>query len=510
MFLIFQLNKDKILKNLVLGVRLVFFIYEILQKIIYLLLIILSKFLVNKKFIRFCELRNSNVFLNEIKLTKEKINAEIMQGKEYPIIYWFHVASAGEMEQAIPVARKLHEKLGAQFFVTYYSPSAEPFLKNFPAKIGCVALPIDLRYLYNKMFKEINIQKMFFVRYDIWPSLFKTCLKNKIELNLISASSEKTKKGFLGYLSKIWNKKYYTNFTNIFAVSKEDSRYFSEYLNKSNVYLAGDAKWARANERALNGSEKRSDKDFSLFYSYCMAQKKSLFKKSIVFGSPHLEEHKVALDCSTLMEKLFIIYVPHDVNTKTCQSILEDYYTLGIRAVLFSELITSIKADIENNNNENKISNSIFDSHHNELKIPNNLYNYKKETHFSSNLISLCEVIIVDKVGYLAEIYELADVAIIGGGFDGQIHNVLEPAAHGVPVLIGNLFLRAREAKDLVNSGGAISFQNRNELFQFLAQWVSLMEKGADSTHPAIRLGLARSKAIELFKSIPDTSLFKR
>ena len=120
--------------------------------------------------------------------------------------------------------------------------------------------------------------------------------------------------------------------------------------------------------------------------------------------------------------------------------------------------------------------------------------------------MSLSEIIIVDKIGYLAEIYELADAAIIGGGFDGQIHNVLEPAAHGVPVLIGNMFLRAREAAQLINSGGAISFQNSNELFQFLAQWVSLVEKGADSTHPAIQLGQARSKAIELFKSIPDTS----
>ena len=184
-----------------------FFIYEIFQKIVYFLLIILSKIIVNKKFIRFCELRKSSFFLSEIKNTKEKINNLTKNNIDYPIIYWFHVASAGEMEQAIPVARKLNEKLGAHFFVTYYSPSAEPFLKNFPAKIGCVGLPIDLRKLYNILFDEVKIDKMFFVRYDIWPGLFETCLQRKIELNLISASSEKTKSGLLGFLSKIWNKK---------------------------------------------------------------------------------------------------------------------------------------------------------------------------------------------------------------------------------------------------------------------------------------------------------------
>jgi len=486
----------------------VFFIYEIFQKIAYFLLIILSKIIVNKKFIRFCELRNSSFFLSEIKNTKEKINNITKNNSDYPIIYWFHVASAGEMEQAIPVARKLNEKLGAHFFVTYYSPSAEPFLKNFPSKIGCVGLPIDLRKLYNILFDEVKIDKMFFVRYDIWPGLFETCLQRKIELNLISASSEKTKRGLLGFLSKIWNKKYYMNFKNIFAVSNEDVTYFSEFMNGSNIYLSGDAKWARANERAQNGSGKKVEKDFSLFYSYCIAQKKSLHKKCIVFGSPHSDEHKIAIQCASLKEKILIIYVPHDVNSKICQNILEDFYKLGTKAVLFSDLINSIKNEFTENKNDNleKILYQKNDDHHNELRLPNNIYNYKNEIKFSPNLMSLSEIIIVDKIGYLAEIYELADAAIIGGGFDGQIHNVLEPAAHGVPVLIGNMFLRAREAAQLINSGGAISFQNSNELFQFLAQWVSLVEKGADSTHPAIQLGQARSKAIELFKSIPDTS----
>ncbi len=488
-----------------------FFLYEMSQKYIYLLLVLFSKIVINKKFRRYCELRNPLLFLNEIKQVKVKRDIDVLNDKNYPI-YWFHVASAGEMEQAIPVARKLNEKMGAQFFVTYYSPSAEPFLKNFPAKVGCVGLPIDVRKYYNVIFKEMQIKKMFFVRYDIWPSLFKSCLDNKVELNLISASSEKTKKGILGYFSENWNKKYYFNFSNIFAVSNADVKYFLKYLPKPNVFLSGDAKWARAYERAIHGSNKKNDKDFACFYSYCIAQKESFLKKCIVFGSPHIEEHKIAIECSILKEKILMIYVPHEVNSKNCQNILEDFYSVGTKAVLFSELIKKIEEEMDLSNTDNTDSiikcNSMnnHDVIHNDLKIPNHIYSFKKNYKFSSNLMSYCEVIIFDKVGFLAEIYELGDLAIIGGGFDGQIHNVLEPAAHGVPVLIGNLFLRAREANELVNAGGAISFQNRNEVFQFLVQWVSLIEAGADSTHPAKRLGLAKAKTLQLFKSIPDTS----
>lgn len=485
-----------------------FFIYEIFQRIIFFFLFLLSKVVVNKKFKRYCEIRSPKNFIHELDKIKLLYQSSIKNRENNPI-FWFHVASAGEMEQAIPVARKLNEKIGARFFVTYYSPSTEPFLKNFPAKIGVVGLPIDVRKFYKKVFSLFPIKKVFFVRYDIWPSLFNVCKKNNIEINLISASAIKTKKGLLGFLSEIWSNIFYRKFSNIFAVSQEDVNYFSKFLPKSKIYFSGDAKWARAYERAVSGVNKKKEKEFSLFYSFCLAQKELLHKKTVVLGSPHAEEHKLALDCATLKEKLFLIYVPHNAEPKNCLNILDDFYSVGIKAVLYSELVKKVSEEIQENgfelNKDYILKNNEFELEHNKLRLPSNIYNIKKEYNFSSSLMSYCEVVIVDKVGFLAEIYELGDIAIVGGGFDGQIHNVLEPAAHGVPVLIGNIFLRAREAKELVKMG-AISFQNRNELFQFLVQWVSLIEPGADSTHPAMRLGQAKSKTLELFKSIPDTS----
>ncbi|KAB8030912.1 3-deoxy-D-manno-octulosonic acid transferase [Fluviispira multicolorata] len=476
------------------------FLYEFAQKIIYILLNFISKYIDNYKLKRFCEIRETHYFVRELKIAQENfLKIKTKENKDFSI-YWFHVASAGELEQAIPIARKLHEKSNTYFLLTYFSPSTEPFIKNFPALISSFGLPIDARKNYNMIFNTLPISKVFFVRYDIWPALFYEVSKLNIEMNLLSASANKTKKGVFGYLSKIWNIKFYRKFANIFAVNKDDVLFFNQFLPQTKVYYAGDAKWARALERANNCFKRKNEKDFSYFFSFCLAQREVLNKKNIIFGSPHKEEHKIALDCSKIKEKVFIIYVPHDVKENSCKKIIDEFSSVGLFAILYSEFIIKVHEHFSTDLLDNESINI------EEIKQTHTLNNLKRNVKISSQLLSSYDAIVFDKIGYLAEIYELSDVSIIGGGFDGQIHNVLEAAAHGVPVLIGSLFLRASEAKELVRMGGAISFQNSNELFQFLVQWVSLEEQGTDSPHPARLLAQSKSRSLELFRSIPDTS----
>lgn len=476
-----------------------FFTYELCQKIIFYFLRFLCLFIKDKKFKRFVYLRDSKVFQKKILELKFNHNQDI---------YWFHVASAGEMEQAIPVARRLSTDLKVKFFVTYYSPSAEPFLKNFPEILLAIGLPIDVRKNFQCAINKLQIKKIFFVRYDIWPSLYDVCKKNSLQINLLSASEKKTKNGIMGFISTKWNKRYYKNMDNIFAVSKEDFNYFSKQNTKSKIFLAGDAKWARAYERAKTLSEKKLEKDFSCFISFCLDQKKFMQKKCVVFGSPHKDEHLIALSLSNFTKDYFIIYVPHDVKEENCLKIKKEFEDKNSKVILYSDVTKTLRKNLvdENKTNIDIKYNLEIDKNY-QINKNYNVYNLKYNAHFLADYLNQFEVIIFDKIGYLAEIYEIADAAIIGGGFDGQIHNVLEAAAHATPVLLGNSFHRAREASDLVNSEAAISFQNPNEMFQFLVQWVSLKERGSDSTpHPSIRLNQTRTKTIELFKSIPDTS----
>ncbi|WP_186646327.1 3-deoxy-D-manno-octulosonic acid transferase [Fluviispira vulneris] len=481
-----------------------YFLYEISQKFIYFVLNLLAKYIHSRKFKKFCEARTSHYFIKKIKET-EKNYLEIKKNNpnDFPV-YWFHVASAGEMEQAIPIARKLNLKMNAHFLLTYFSPSAEPFIKNFPALISAFSLPIDARKNYKIIFTTLPILKIFFVRYDIWPALLHVSKNLNIEINLLSASAIKTKKGILGILSKIWNRKFYKKFSNIFAVTKEDVEYFTQFLPLDRVHYSGDAKWSRAYERASNCNKRKIEKDFSIFYSYCLAQKEILNKKNIVFGSPHKEEDKIALDCGLIKDKVFLIYVPHDVTEESNKKIIDNFRLMGTNAILYSELISIIKNTVKKD--ETFILEELYELNTHDIKRQTLFNNNSKECNIPTHVLSGYEVVVFDKIGYLAEIYEVSDIAIIGGGFDGQIHNVLEAAAHGVPVLIGNLFVRASEAKELVNKGGAISFQNTNELFQFLTQWVSLEEQGTDSPHPTRILAQSKSKSLELFRSIPDTS----
>ncbi|WP_338636257.1 3-deoxy-D-manno-octulosonic acid transferase [Spirobacillus cienkowskii] len=480
------------------------FVYEKFQLIIYYILKFFLFFIRSKKAKRFVELRNPKLFFSSIIEAKKIIDNDVKNQIEYDV-FWFHVSSAGEMEQAIPVARKLSENLGVRYFLTYYSPSAEPFLNNFPYKIGYSGLPLDNKKYFNLALNSLNIKKIFFVRYDLWPSLFNSCLDNKVEINLISATLNKSRVGFFAFLSEYINKNYYKNITNIFAVNNHDAQYFMKFSTTKNVFLAGDAKWSRALERANNSSKLKNDKFFNLFYYYCLYNKLILNKKCLVFGSPHQIENNIALQCEGIKDKIFMIYVPHETDHKICNKLLHDFLQAGLKVEFFSKIILKLKdycerKSIDINVNYNIQDNIIGFKNYNNLDLLNKIQNFNFE--FLENY----EIIIFDKIGYLAELYELGDIAIVGGGFDGQIHNVLEPAAHGIPVLIGNNFLKSYEASELIEHGAAISFQNSNDLFQFLVQWVSLEGEEVDAMHPVKRLSLARDRAVKLFKNIPDTS----
>lgn len=435
-----------------------FLLYESVQKAGLFLALFFHFFYTNGKFSRFLVLRKPSSFKKCVDQAGIKF-AQLQKVHKNLSIYWFHVASAGEMEQAIPVAQKLNERCGAFFFVTYYSPSTEPFLKNFPNLIGSAGLPIDLRDLYENIFSILPIKKIFFVRYDIWPSLLEICQRNHVEINLISATRLKTRGGFVGKISIFWNSNFYKKFSHIFAVSKEDVLFFEKFIPQDRIHLAGDTKWMRAYDRAHNQNKFKMDDRFTSF----LKEKKDKFKrKNIVFGSPHKEEYDLALRLASLQAKFFLIYVPHDVSKKSCESLSKEFFSVGFHPVLYSE------------------------------------FHMKNQDQWDD-----CDLIIIDQVGFLADVYQFADAAIIGGGFDGQIHNILEASAHGTPVLIGPDFQRAFEVQTLVSEKAAISFESPNQLFQFLSQWVSLDEQVNDS---ALQLAHAKSAAVKLFQNIPDTS----
>ena len=225
-------------------------VYEFIQILLINIIKFVNYFKRSEKITHFILLRNPKNFLYAVRQTSNKFK-KIKSLNQDAKIFWFHVASAGELEQMISLAEILNEKLNAYFFITYYSASAEPFLKNIPWCLGTSGLPLDITNVYKKAYEILHFQKIFFVRYDLWPALVLFANYQKIELNLLFATKEKTSRGWRAYLSQVWNLFLYKKFNQIFVITKDDFEFFSHKLPTQKIIFAGDTKWHRAKQRAL-------------------------------------------------------------------------------------------------------------------------------------------------------------------------------------------------------------------------------------------------------------------
>lgn len=428
------------------------YLYEFFQILIYRVLLIARVFSKNSKFIRFVDTRSWNHLKREVESAKQKAKDKNIQR-----IFLIHAASAGELEQVKPIADRLSKKAQIGFFITYFSPSAEKFLKDFPGAIGSCSFPLDTQKRHNYILKSLNIEQACIVRYDIWPGFIQACCRMQIPLNLFAASKEGARLGVAAQLGLWWKKLNYRKFTRIFAVTPQDVTFYKSLCPSANVIYAGDAKWRRAQERAQL-LHRRVEKTSTIQF---VEQKKNKGRPCFVFGSPHKEEHEVALRLCAENSSAFIVYVPHEVNTSNIEKLTHEI-SISSKIVLFSEL--------------------------------------EQGAEFEQD----AQVLLVDSIGHLAELYGQADVAIIGGGFDGQIHNTLEAAAHPVATVFGNRFKRAREARELIDANAARSFNTPEELFQFLSQCANLEKSGSSDIETS--LSSLRQNALSVFELMPDTS----
>lgn len=413
-------------------------------------------------------------------------------------VYWLHVSSAGELEQAIPVLRYLFEKHDVRFIVTYFSPSAKPFLKNVPGLMLAFCFPIDSISNHLKLLNTINISQVLLVRYDIWPGLLFACRNKNLPISLLAATKNRAKKSLLTTLGFDTRRYFFKFFKSIFAVSESDAAYYKSLSPSVAVHFAGDPKWARAKERVEILKKDGIRAKIGVFADLCLFHKNKLGRTCYVFGSPHTEEHEIALKCSQLANKCLILYAPGEMNESNVKRIVEDFKKINAPVLRLTELMPLLEKDVHTKSIPTIIPDQRPDA-------SGFAHTSTSSTIFSNEALANT-VVIVDKMGMLAEIYALADIAIIGGGFDGQIHNTLEPAAHPVPVVFGNKLHRALEAQKLVEVSAAKSFDSTMKLFEFLAQCSSLRKAGETELLFVQELASMRLRALELFGQMPNTN----
>ncbi len=329
-------------------------------------------------------------------------------------LIWFHSSSMGEFEQAKPIIEKIKTDKNINVLATFFSPSGYENSKNYPYADIVSYMPFDTRSEAKRFIKTVQPDLAVMMRYDIWPNFIWQLKENNIPCLLVDATMRKNSSRKILF-SKSFHKSLYKNITRILTVSKEDLINFKDFsIPDSKLRSVGDTRFDRVYQKSQAAKEKKLFKEN--FFSG---------KKVFVAGSSWESDEEVYLPAFLkLMQyepELVLILVPHEPTISRLEK-LENYFSGKTSTIRFSYL--------NNYNNEN--------------------------------------VIIVDSIGILLTLYYYADVAYVGGSFKQGIHNVLEPAVYGIPVIFGPKIENSQEAQKLVKIGGAKLINNKNEIYRHL------------------------------------------
>jgi 3-deoxy-D-manno-octulosonic-acid transferase len=341
---------------------------------------------------------------------------------------WFHAASLGEYEQGLPVIEKIKEKYPThKIIVSFFSPSGYEVRKNNTVADTTVYLPLDTINNAKKFIELVHPEMAFFIKYEFWPNYLSELKKRNIPTYLISGIFRE-KQAFFRWYGGFYRKAL-ESFTHFF-VQNESSLQLLQRIGIQNATISGDTRFDRVASIV--------EKDNSLEY---IARFKA-DKTSIVIGSSWPKDEELLLDYinSSTQDCKFII-APHNIKPEQIQ-----YFKTNCtkKTLLFSE-------------KENKD-------------------------------MAYYDVFIIDTIGILTKIYSYADIAYVGGGFGHPgIHNILEPATFGIPIVIGPNYSHFAEAIDLVRLGGCISISNTEQLNAILNELIVDSEsrkcKGSISTN---------------------------
>lgn len=328
------------------------------------------------------------------KKSLEIVKAKI---KNEDSVLWMHAASLGEYEQGLPVLEKLKEKYpNHKVLITFFSPSGyENVVKKNKEDILCY-LPFDKKSTISEFVKAVHPEIFFTVKYDFWYHLLDELKKTNAKVFVISA---------LFYENQVYFKPQGKWFVNelkknvdwIFHQT-EKSLSLAQKVGLTKGSVSGDTRFDRVKQI------KNRDNSVELISDF------KADKKLLVFGSSWEAEEKMAQILSQKLENFKILIAPHDL--KRVQNLKQIFPS----AILYSELKSN-------------------------YQLPNT------------------NILIIDCIGLLSKLYSYADIAIVGGGFhDKGLHNILEAATFGVPVIFGNQYKKNPEADALIAQNGGKSF----------------------------------------------------
>ncbi len=328
-------------------------------------------------------------------------------------VLWFHCASLGEYEQGVPVIEELKKKYSDhKVLVTFFSPSGYEAKKNSTLADIIVYLPMDTNANAIRFIQLVKPEIAVFVKYEFWPNYLRVLQNRNIPAVFISATFREDQ-AFFKWYGGFMRKALQT--VDHFFVQDTISQALIKKQGFTNVILSGDTRFDRVSHQI----EMDNHVDFiSEFVNERLC---------IVMGSSWPEDEEIFIDyINEASDKVCFIIAPHEIKDSSANALKRK---IKKKTVLYSE----------------KEGIALRDQ----------------------------EVFIMNTIGYLSRVYSYADIAYVGGAMGtGGLHNILEPATFGIPIVIGKNFEKFREARQLQKLAGLFSVSNAGEFNQILNKLV--------------------------------------
>lgn len=364
-------------------------------------------------------------------------------------LVWFHAPSFGEGLQARPVIELVKARRpDVQIAYTFFSPSAAAFAKKLWVDVADY-LPFDTRQNAARMVLALRPNALIFSKLDVWPRLCETCVERSVPLGLISATMS-AGAGRGGKLAHALLGDAYRSLSAVGAVSADDAERLARLgVRPECMTVTGDTRydqvWTRANSPSPNAA---------------LVQSLRSARATLVAGSTWPGDETVLLPAwlslRTVLPNARLILAPHEPQGR---------HTTGI-----SDWARA-----------NGLS---FDT-------------------VDGSAAARADVVVVDRVGILGDLYSLGNAGWVGGGFGtAGLHSVLEPAAFGLPVLFGPNYQKSRDAALLLTAGGGAAIKTVHDAAEVLARWLGARESAAaagEKARSVVRQGLgAAERAYDL------------
>ena len=332
--------------------------------------------------------------------------------------YWFHCASLGEYDMALPlIAACVATDPKVEIVVSFYSPSGmQHFHKRGFVPHAVFYLPDDLPSTMRRLVQAVAADRLYLLKYEFWPNLLRTAQKAKLEIyavNTILRLSQVYFKWYCGFFRKALQRVAYFGVQNM--ATQELLKGVG--IAAQQIEVLGDLRWNRVLEAKQNAPRNM------IIERFCKGS------QLLILGSSWPQEENLVAQLQT---DLHLLIAPHDVS----------------RAHL-----DTLKA-----------------------QFPEALW-YSQVEKNPASFSPTAKIMILDTIGQLSSAYQYGSVAFVGGGFSGSLHNILEPLAYGLPVLFGPKHQKFPEAKQFLDLGFAQQISSAKELDMALRYFMEQQEK---------------------------------